>query len=79
MSVRNFQLQFTRLMGGSPQAHLLKSRIQAAAALLADHDRAITEIAFSCGFNTLSSFNRAFKAMHKMNPRDYRQRRHARV
>jgi len=78
MSVRNFQLQFTRLMGCSPQTHLLQSRIQAAAALLADHDRAITEIAFSCGFNTLSSFNRAFKAMHKMNPRNYRRRNRAR-
>jgi transcriptional regulator GlxA family with amidase domain len=59
-------------MGCSPQAHLLQSRIQAAAALLADHDRAITEIAFSCGFNSLSSFNRAFKAMHETNPRAYR-------
>ena len=72
MSVRNFQLRFTKLMGCSPQAHLLKSRIQAAAALLADEERAISDIALSCGFNTLSSFNRAFKARHGMNPRDYR-------
>jgi len=73
MSLRNFQLHFTKLMGCSPQAHLVQSRIQAAAALLADPDRAITEIAFSCGFNTLSSFNRAFKAIHGTNPRAYRQ------
>lgn len=72
MSVRNFQLQFTRHMGLSPQAHLLKSRIQAAAALLADMDRSIADIAFACGFNTLSSFNRAFKAMQSQSPREYR-------
>ncbi|MEQ1859677.1 MAG: AraC family transcriptional regulator [Chthoniobacteraceae bacterium] len=75
MSVRNFQLQFTRLMGLSPQAHLLNSRIQAAAALLADKERSIADIAYACGFNTLSSFNRAFKAMHEKSPREYRTRR----
>ncbi|MFA5263292.1 MAG: AraC family transcriptional regulator [Opitutaceae bacterium] len=73
MSVRNFQLQFTRFMGVSPQAHVLNSRLQAAAALLSDSSRPIGEIAFTCGFNTLSSFNRAFRAAHRQNPRDYRR------
>ena len=75
MSVRNFQLQFTKLMGITPQGHLLNSRIQAAAAaLLVDHQRAITDVAFSCGFNTLSSFNRAFKTIFHCSPRAYRKK-----
>jgi AraC-like DNA-binding protein len=77
MSVRNFQLKFVGLMGITPQRHLLHSRIQAAAALLAEHDRPIAEIAFSCGFNALSSFNRAFKTIHRMSPRNFRRRRAA--
>ncbi|MBI4623744.1 MAG: helix-turn-helix transcriptional regulator [Verrucomicrobia bacterium] len=73
MSVRNFQLHFTRFMGVPPQAHVLHSRIQAATALLAESGRPISEIAFSCGFNTLSSFNRAFRAARRQSPRDYRK------
>jgi AraC-like DNA-binding protein len=72
MSVRNFQLQFTKLMGVTPQGHLLKSRVQAAAAMLGDHHRSITNIAYACGFNTLSAFNRAFKTFYHCNPRAYR-------
>jgi len=72
MGVRNFQSQFTRLMGCSPQAHLMQSRIQAATALLADRERGIADVAFSSGFNTRSSFNRAFKSAHRQSPRKFR-------
>jgi len=72
MSVRNFQLQFGMLMGLSPQTHLIQSRIQAAAALLGGTARPVTDIAFACGFQTLSSFNRAFKTILQCSPRDYR-------
>jgi AraC-like DNA-binding protein/mannose-6-phosphate isomerase-like protein (cupin superfamily) len=75
MSLRNFQLQFARLAGSTPQRHILNSRIQAATALLADDARSIADIAFSCGFNTLSSFNRAFKTTHGLSPRDFRRRK----
>lgn len=74
MGVRNFQLQFTKLMGCSPQSHLLQSRIQAATALLHEGNRTITEIALSCGFHTLSSFNRAFQAIQHTSPREYRRK-----
>ncbi len=74
MSERNFQLQFTKLLGMSPQKHLLYSRIQAAAAMLIDVNRNISDIAFSCGFGTLSSFNRAFKAAYQISPREYRNK-----
>lgn len=75
MSVRNFQLQFTKIMGVSPQMHLLRSRIQAAAAaLIADRERSIADLAYSCGFNSLSSFNRAFRNIHGSSPREFRRR-----
>lgn len=71
MSVRNFQLQFTRLIGSSPQQYLLKSRVQAAAALLLDRRTTITDVAYQCGFQSLSSFHRAFKALHQISPRAF--------
>lgn len=74
MSVRSFQQHFVRLIGHSPQQHLLSSRVQAAAALLADPGSAIADIAYRCGFNTLSSFNRAFRAAHRTSPRAFRRR-----
>lgn len=74
MGVRSFQAHFTRLIGHSPQQHLLNSRVQAAAALLVDKDRAIADVAYACGFNTLSSFNRAFRAAYRASPRDFRGR-----
>lgn len=79
MSVRSFQQHFTRLIGHSPQQHLLNSRVQAAAALLADQDSSIADIAYRCGFNTLSAFNRAFRAVHRASPREYRKRTSANV
>ena len=74
MSVRSFQQHFNRLIGHSPQQHLLNSRVKASAALLTNQENAISDIAYRCGFNTLSSFNRAFRASYRMSPREYRQR-----
>jgi AraC-like DNA-binding protein len=73
MGVRSFQDHFQRIIGHSPQTHLQQSRIRAAAALLAQVEKPIAEIAFACGFNTLSAFNRAFRATYRTSPRAYRR------
>jgi AraC-like DNA-binding protein len=41
----------------------------------AQHGRAISDIAFACGFNELSHFSRAFKARFGQSPRHYRASR----
>lgn len=74
MGVRSFQQHFTRLIGHAPQQHLLNSRVQAAAAMLAAPELPIAHIAYRCGFNTLSSFNRAFRAAQRESPRAFRKR-----
>jgi len=73
MGVRSFQQHFSRLIGHSPQQHLGNSRVQAAAAMLANQDGAISDIAYRCGYDTLSSFNRAFRAKYRMSPREHRK------
>ena len=45
--------------------------ISAACGMLST-DSSITDIAFSCGFNNLTTFNRCFKKYTKCSPSDYR-------
>ncbi|RMD82206.1 MAG: AraC family transcriptional regulator [Lentisphaerae bacterium] len=72
MSLRNFQLHFRRCTGQSPQAFLIHCRLQAAVTLLRGTDLPIAEIAYQCGFGSLSSFNRAFRSQFRKSPREYR-------
>jgi AraC-like DNA-binding protein len=57
--------------------HLLNTvRIERAKNLLADsknNGQTIAAIAFDCGFNSLGPFNRAFKEMVGLTPREFRQ------
>ncbi|QDU08747.1 HTH-type transcriptional activator RhaS [Gimesia aquarii] len=73
LSVRSLQAHFATQMGMTPQRYLMKSRVQAAAAMLHNHQNRITEVALSSGFNSLSAFNRAFRKIYSMNPREYRK------
>ena len=73
MSLRSFQVHFSLLMGTTPQLYLRDSRVHAAAAMLIDPGKSITDIALKCGFNSLSSFNRAFRKVYDTNPRDFRK------
>jgi AraC-like DNA-binding protein len=73
MSVRNFQLVFMRLMECSPQEYLIRTRVRTAQGLLRGTDKQITEIAFECGFQSLSGFNRSFKKVVGTSPRAIRK------
>jgi AraC-like DNA-binding protein len=46
-------------------------RVEEAKRLLADTDQTVTEICFTCGFNSLTHFNRVFKAHTDMPPSHY--------
>ena len=48
-------------------------RIDEAKQQLAQSDKAITTIAFDCGFKTLSTFNRAFKKIEGVTPTMFRE------
>ncbi len=74
LSVRSLQTHFKVQLDMTPQSYLMKIRVQAAATMLGDSNKSITEVALSCGFNSLSTFNRAFSKVHSMSPRAYRKR-----
>ena len=65
----------TGLLGYRNFNHFINShRIDHAKRMLADasEDRPILSIAYDCGFNSIGTFNRAFKEIVGMSPRDYR-------
>lgn len=53
--------------------YVARVRAERAKALIVDTDRPITEVAFECGFQSLSQFNRTMRAHFGCQPRDLRR------
>jgi AraC-like DNA-binding protein len=51
--------------------YLLKLRIGYACRLLMENNKSISEIAYKSGFDNLSNFNRQFKKIKKLTPKEY--------
>ena len=49
-----------------------ETRINDACKMLCESDMFISEVCFKCGFNNLSNFNRAFKKIMEVTPKEYR-------
>jgi AraC-like DNA-binding protein len=64
---------FTRTTGQTLMAYLAQVRIGHACRLLGETGRPIVDIAFECGFGTISNFNRCFRELRGRSPRDYRK------
>jgi AraC-like DNA-binding protein len=60
--------------GQSFYEYLARRRIHQAEQYLVESDMPITEIAYSCGFNSIATFNRIFKTYASITPSDYRGR-----
>jgi YesN/AraC family two-component response regulator len=69
---------FSRLFAGHTGMHLIeylnRVRVQKACVFLKRSAMSIVEIAFSVGYNNLSHFNRYFKRIMGMSPREYRNK-----
>ncbi|MBC2592879.1 helix-turn-helix transcriptional regulator [Ruficoccus amylovorans] len=73
MSPQAFCRYFQRLTGRKFQHHLNELRITRACACLLGTEKTIAEVAFECGFNSLSNFNRRFREFTGHTPRNYRK------
>jgi AraC family transcriptional regulator, positive regulator of tynA and feaB len=74
ISVRTLHLRFEKL-GQTFGSWLLETRLEACAKGLGDpyqHSCGISEIAYNCGFNDLSYFNKTFRDRYGMSPGHYR-------
>lgn len=64
---------FKKHIGQTLFEYLLHRRIERSMALLRSENDKILSIALQCGFNDLSYFNRKFKKLVGVTPREYRQ------
>ena len=68
-----FSNLFTRQFGVSPQKYILQKRLNFAATMLFESGKSIKEIAFACGFESETYFNRQFHKVMGMSPGSYRK------
>lgn len=69
-----FSRFFKRCVGKTYIEYVNELRVGTACRALRETDQSITEIAFQAGFNNLSNFNRRFRDLKKVSPRDYRNK-----
>jgi AraC-like DNA-binding protein len=74
VSAEHFSRLFHKSTGLRFREYLAETRIHHACVALAETDDRISEIAYSCGFSTLSRFNRSFRELTGVTPRDWRKR-----
>ena len=73
LSPFHFLRVFANVLGVTPHQYLVRARLKHAARLLADEDRAVTDIALDVGFADLSNFVRSFRKAAGVSPRDFRK------
>lgn len=73
LSEGHFSRAFKRSVGLPPHRYLLHRRVAAAARLLADEKRSITDIALDLGFSDQSQFTRQFAALTGVTPGAHRR------
>lgn len=64
---------FKKYIGRSPNDYVTSFRLEKAAELLRSTDQMVTEVAFSCGFNSASYFAEVFSRQKGYSPKEYRQ------
>jgi AraC-like DNA-binding protein len=74
LSETHFNRIFKKIMRQSPLAYLIQVRIRMASMFLKTTDMSMADIALEVGFQSVSSFNRHFKSLKNIPPKDYRKK-----
>lgn len=74
MSEDSFSRFFKNKTGRTPNRYVNDYRLGIAARLLLTTQLPVSEIGYSCGFNTLSHFNRLFRESKGCTPSEFRER-----
>lgn len=62
------------LLGESPSDLLKRVRLERAARLLVEGEGSVAEVAYACGFNSVSHFCRSFRVVNGLTPSEHRAR-----
>ncbi len=73
VSESHFSKLFKRITGQSCGTYIICQRIALAQKMLLTTSKSISEIAYECGFESISHFNRSFKTLTKNPPKLYRK------
>lgn len=74
MSPTSVSRFFKSRTGRTFWSYVIDYRMECVQSMLSETDLNISEIAFSCGFNSLSNFNKVFRSRYGCMPREYRSR-----
>lgn len=72
MSISSFKRKFKETFNESPKKYLGKMKLKKSVMMLESKDIRISDIAYDCGFDTISTFNRSFKNHYGKSPSAYR-------
>lgn len=72
MTEVGFSRFFKRTMGVTLSDYLIGMRVGHASRMLVDTDMTVSEIAYACGFNNISNFNRLFRKHRGRSPQQFR-------
>ena len=73
LSTSAFSRYFARTAGRTFMTYVMELRVGKAAAMLLHTRRPVAEICFAAGFGNLSNFNRHFRRLRGVSPREYRK------
>jgi AraC-like DNA-binding protein len=73
-SLSSFKRDFQEYYGTSPGKWLKSKRLDRAAILLNDNSYNISQVAYECGFESISHFSRVFKEKFNTSPQSYRNK-----
>lgn len=71
-SPATFKRKFAELYHESPAKYILAKRLEKSTQLLQIRSKPIADIAYECGFENISNFNKAFKKHFSKTPSEYR-------
>ena len=71
MSLAQFKRKFTQYYQEAPATYLRTRKLAKAADMLCLKDSRVGEVAYDCGFESISTFNRAFKSHFGLSPSQF--------
>ncbi|MFI1773330.1 helix-turn-helix domain-containing protein [Thalassobellus citreus] len=72
MSLASFKRKFKEFYNTTPKQYLVTEKIKKASQLLKIKEKRIVEVAYDCGFESITAFNRNFKKITNQTPTEYR-------
>ncbi len=72
MSLATFNRKFQEIYTENPRKYITTKKLEKACKLLSSKENRIVDVAYDCGFESPSTFNRNFKKEYKKSPTAYR-------